>query len=49
MMPAEPTRNDGARHADSDAKDSDYESEEEEEFALKKRRLPRHVLKYVVV
>ncbi len=48
-MPTKPACKDRASHAESDAEDPKNESREEEELASKKKRPPRHVLKYVVV
>ncbi len=49
VTPTKPTRNDGASHADPDAEVREIESDREEDLGAKKIRLPRHVLKYVVV
>ena len=48
VTPTKPSRNDGASHADSDAKDLYCRSDEEEGLGVKKIRPPRHVLKYEV-
>jgi hypothetical protein len=49
VTPTKPTLNDGASHADPDAKGRKTESDREEDLGAKKRKPPRHVLKYVVV
>ena len=49
VTPTKASRNDGAGHADPDAEDPATQSDKEEELAPKKRRPPRHVLKYEVV
>ncbi len=49
VTPTKPTRNDGASHADPDAKVPETESERDEEFGAKKISQPRHVFAYKVV
>ncbi len=49
VTPTKPTCNAGASHADPDAEGRETESDWEEDLGAKKRRPPRHVLKYVVV
>ncbi len=49
VTPTKPTRNDEASHADPDAEVLETESDREQDLGAKKRRPPRHVLKYVVV
>ncbi len=49
VTPTNPTRNDGASHADPDAEVPETESDLEQDLGAKKLRPPYHVLKYVVV
>ncbi len=49
VTPTKPTRNDAASHFDLDTEVLETDSERDEELGAKKIKLPRHVLKYVVV
>ena len=49
VTPTEPSRNDGASRADSDAEDPAGQSDEEERLGAKKPLPPRHILQCEVV